>query len=522
MTGASLPPTRLAAELPWALGLAVLAVAAWAAGVTPWMHWGDDWAGYLMQARALVEDRVDAELATNTLAMDGGDVQIGPYAYPWGYPLLLAASGAVTGWSIVGLKVVGGVAILVLAVSTFALARLHVGRALAAFATVAVTLQPNVIVDADYLGSDVPFTALSAVTLLMVFLQWRRLSAGQAGSAALLLGVAFCSVAAFSVRANGAVLPCTYVAMLGLAAWRGARPWGGTLVHGSVFAVLVGALIAGYFLALPDGSMVHANALSSNPADWLKRLLAHVHAIATWVTFETILGPLKLLPLGILLALMAWGALRRPWDSAVALVYLGLHLGLLTIVTFDGGERYYHPLLPAAALLLVFGCEGARDLLQQRLDPARAAVVLRGLALVLPGIAVALMLYKIRIDQQRLADPGIEAPYAAATQEVMDYVRSNAPADARIAFFRPRAFRLLTGRVASAINQPENLDRVDWYVFNGGTSDPRTQIPERALRASDAFSIRYRRPPYVVYVRRPGAPPQAGGTARSSEALSSR
>jgi hypothetical protein len=502
---------RPAAEWPRLLGLVALVTGAWAAGLTPLMHWGDDWAGYLMQARALVDGGVDAELAANTRAMDGSDVQIGPYAYPWGYPLMLAAAGVASGWSIVGLKLVGGIALAVLAASTYALARLHVGRALAVFASLAVAMQPAVVLDASYLGSDVPFTALSALALLLVFLQWRRAASGRPWSTGLMLSVALLAAAAFAVRSNGAVLPCTYAAMLGLAAWRGSRPWNPTVRHGVAFGAAMAALLALYFAALPDGSLVHASYLSTDPAVWARRATAHVHAIATWVTFKTILGPAKLLPLGLLVALMAWGVLRRPWESAIVLVYLALHLGLLTVFPFDGGERYYHPLLPAAALLLVFGCEGARDALDGRLGSERARALAQGLAFGAPAIVALLMLVKIRIDQRLYADPGIEAPYAAATSEVMEYVRGHAPPGARIAFFRPRAFRLLTGRVAVAINQPQNLGRVDWYVFNGGTNDPRTQVAEAALRAPGAFRIEYERPPYRIYVRQPDAGPSPRG-----------
>ncbi|MCU0758642.1 MAG: hypothetical protein MUF07_05510 [Steroidobacteraceae bacterium] len=507
-----LPPApRPADEWPWLLGLAALVAGAWAAGLTPLMHWGDDWAGYLLQARALVEGRVDAELATNTVAMDGGDVQIGPYAYPWGYPLLLAAAGLASGWSIVGLKAVGGLSLLVLAASTYALARLHVGRALAVFATLAVAMQPAVVLDASYLGSDVPFTALSALALLLVFMQWRRAAAGQRWSTALMLSVALVGASAFAVRSNGAVIPCTYAAMLGLAALRGSQAWRATLLHGAAFAAVMSALVALYFAALPDGSLVHASYLTTDPGVWARRALAHVHAIATWVTFKTLLGPGKLLPLGLMLALMAWGVLRRPWEGAIALVYLALHLALLTVFPFDGGERYYHPLLPAAGLLLVFGCAGAREALARRLGAERARSLAQGLAVVAPALVALLMLVKIRTDQQSYADPGVEAPFAPATTEVMTYVREHAPAGARIAFFRPRAFRLLTDRVAFAINQPQNLDRVDWYVFNGGTSDPRTQVQEPPLRASGAFRLEYDRPPYRIYVRRPTAGPSPRG-----------
>ena len=495
------PATDLA-SIGVAASLALLVFGIWFVGWTPTYFWGDDWAGYLMQAQALVDRSVDQELALNTVAMHGSDVQIGPNAYPWGYPALLAIAGLTTDWSALGLKSVGAAAVVLLIVSAFALARTQLGLGLATFVALAVGLQPAVVVDADHLGSDVPFLAVSTLCLVFIVRQFDRAQSGQPWSAAIALAVALTGAAAFSIRSNGAVLPCTYAAVMFLAALRGERSWRETILHGAGFAALMVTLLAVYFRALPDGSLVHAGYLSGDPAVWAKRALAHLHAIANWVTFNRIPGPAKLVPLSVMVGLLAWGAARRPWLGAVLLSYLALHLALLTVFPFDGGQRYYHPLLPAAFLLVAIGCQGAGEALRRYIPawPTGGVASATG-ALLLAGIAILLSL-QIRIDQARYEDAGIEAPYAPATKSAMDFVSKTAPADTRIAFFRPRAFRLLTGRVAYAINTPRNLDRVDWYVFNGGTDDPRTQIPEPALRDPAArFRVIYDQAPYRIYAR---------------------
>ena len=54
--------------------------------------WGDDFAGYLLQARSLVEGRPGAEVALNGELQALADWRVGPDAYPWGFPALLAAA----------------------------------------------------------------------------------------------------------------------------------------------------------------------------------------------------------------------------------------------------------------------------------------------------------------------------------------------------------------------------------------------------------------------------------------------
>jgi hypothetical protein len=465
------------------------------------MPWGDDWAGYLMQARALASGTIDAELATNTLAMQACDVQIGPYAYPWGYPALLAGAGLAAGWSLPALKAIGGASIVLLVICTYTLARRNLGLGLAIFVTLAVAFQPDVLVDAAHLGSDVPFLAMSSLSLLLIVLQYERAASGQRWNGWFALAVALTAAAAFSLRSNGAVLACTYGAMLGLAALRGERPWAETIVHGLVFAVVMAGILGVYFLTLPDGSLVHANFFSTDPAVWARRLLAHLHAIANWVTLNRLPGVAKLVPLGVMLGLLAWGVVRRPKLAAILLVYLALHLALLTVFPFDGGQRYYHPLLPAAFLLVGFGLQAGLERLARVAGPDwRGPRALASGALALLLIAGGLVA-ETRLRQAGLVDPGIDAPYAPATEEVMGYVKAHAPPGARIAFFKPRTFRALTGRVASAISEPRNLDRVDWYVFNAGTTDTRTQIPEPALQGSPLFRLVHEQAPFRVYVR---------------------
>jgi hypothetical protein len=500
-----------------ALVLAALVLLVWWGGVSPANHWGDDWAGYLLQARAIVNGGVEAELAANTVAMQGSDVQIGPNAYPWGYPLLLAAAGVASDWNPVGLKVVGGLSLAVLVLASFALARSRPGLGLSAVVAIAVGLQPEVVLDADFIGSDVPFTAISTVGLLLAYLQYLRISSGRGPGIGLALGVIAASVAAFSIRSNGVVLPCTYVALLALAAWRERSDGWVMARHGVGFVAAIGVLFAAYFGAFPDGSLVHAGYLSFDPRIWVERSVRHVHYIAEWITFRQILGVGKLLPLGALLALMLWGLLRRPWDGAVLAIYCLGHLALVTLFPFDGGLRYYHPLLPAAFMLAALGTSAAWRDLGTRLAPATARRVALAGAWAVPLVMVLVMSQVARGRQVAYAEEGPADPSSPATAETLAWVSNHAPPEARVAFFKPRAFRLLSGRSAFAINQPSSLRAIDWYVFNGGTDDTRTQIPESALQDPSAgFNLIFERSPYRVYARNPGV----AGATRSSEVSS--
>src|SRR4030095_12716800 len=73
---------------------------------TPGHSWGDDFAGYLMQAKALLDGTPAQELQLNARLEAASDWRTGPDAYPWGYPAILALVMSTFGPGLATLKIV--------------------------------------------------------------------------------------------------------------------------------------------------------------------------------------------------------------------------------------------------------------------------------------------------------------------------------------------------------------------------------------------------------------------------------
>ncbi|PYV38351.1 MAG: hypothetical protein DMG09_12215, partial [Acidobacteria bacterium] len=52
--------------------------------------WGDDFASYIMQAGSILSGRTREFVEHNSFTIFESSSQIGPVAYPWGYPLILS------------------------------------------------------------------------------------------------------------------------------------------------------------------------------------------------------------------------------------------------------------------------------------------------------------------------------------------------------------------------------------------------------------------------------------------------
>ena len=70
-------------------------------------EWGDDFAAYIMQAKSILNGDMQNFVEHNSITIHQSSVQIGPVAYPWGYPLILLPVYAAKGISPLALKLPG-------------------------------------------------------------------------------------------------------------------------------------------------------------------------------------------------------------------------------------------------------------------------------------------------------------------------------------------------------------------------------------------------------------------------------
>ena len=120
-------------------------------------NWGDDFASYIMQAESLAEGTPRAFVETNRFAIENSTHPIGPNAYPWGFPLLLAPCRVAFGLNLFALKIAGALSyLLFLVVLWFGFRRTH--SPFWRLCLVGIfALNPTMLVFADNILPDLPF-----------------------------------------------------------------------------------------------------------------------------------------------------------------------------------------------------------------------------------------------------------------------------------------------------------------------------------------------------------------------------
>ncbi len=137
-------------------------------GLTTGHDWGGDFSAYIMQSKSIVEEQTSEFIEENRFTINESSSSMGPVAYPWGFPLMLAPFYAIFGLNIFALKFVGFICFLLfLLVLWWGFKRYHTHYwriilvSLFAFNPIFILFINNVI-------SDIPFLLTSTLSVLLI------------------------------------------------------------------------------------------------------------------------------------------------------------------------------------------------------------------------------------------------------------------------------------------------------------------------------------------------------------------
>lgn len=473
-----------------ALLLALLTLTAALLSLDSGHLWGDDFAAYLLEGRAIVEGTVKEQTQLNLTLhpsrLDfGGKVIEGPLVYVWGLPMLLSIVYRLVGYDmpagtqIIWYKLPGVLMLSAASAIAYLFFRRRFSRPVSAVLSAALCLNWRVITESNSIHTDIPCLMLSLLALLLIecFLSQRG------GARRLVTGAALGAAMWFTceMRLNGktvaAVIALAHVIGLLRERPRG-RAWLVHLVPWMTMAALWG--ITRLFLPAATSNTYH---IAGGANWWILYNIQHYDMeISEWVV--------RMLPVGFPLAKYAhylFYALALIGVAAHGLKE-NLHLTALVFGTFAvlyllpyfQGLRYMLNILP---LLLMFAAYGAAFLVRSlSKHPAahRLARVLCGT--VLAVLTLGTLQQTVRGEIRHMQEGGIHYRYEAYSDDMVDmyaYVHENTEEDALFAYFKPRALYLNTGRVGFVPGENDHLFSDADYVLL--TSDPGVDCIQGAM-----------------------------------------
>jgi hypothetical protein len=428
---------------------------------------GDDYALYLRQARSIFDGDLADVVADNRFSVLNSTGRFSPYAYPWGWPLLLSPFVRVWGLDYERLKLVEVAAFCVWLVLVHGIIRRRAGRIVALAVTAVVATAPMLLAHTDELLSEYP----AAVAVAVFIWWWDRVRARHplttAGPSDLVvLGIV--AAIAFNVRREAIVLVAA-VAVIQLVElvgtnrrrWQARQamtvPWRTVATPHVAFvaaALLIQLLVPSMLFPDQGGGVDYIGSRLGDYAGHLAEQLG--------VGSHPLLGALVM---GLAVLGMVVGCRRRPGlDAPLAAITV---LSALAVSThFRMIDRYYFQILPwvvyFATVAVAAGAEWALRSRSRRMVARLAVLPLACLlvvhAFVLPG-DIADTWHANRGGRQQVG------PTHSAVTPVFAAVSAYTRPDDVIAFFRARTMTLYTDRRAI---QTTELARVlavaDFYV----------------------------------------------------------
>ena len=417
--------------------------------------WGDDWASYLMQSIAITKGETHEFIQRNTFTMRESTHFIGPDAYPWGFPTLLAPFTLACGpLNVFCLKFINLIFFALFLWVFYALLARRLPPLESALLLAVFAFSPLLLKFEDILLSDIAFLFFSTLGLLLI-VERNTISP-------YLLGIVF--FFAFFVRTNGILLvPTLFLAQAFTYLQMHPRPvldWKRVLTVGLIPYFVFGLLTLANLILFPAGEASHLEHLSVLSLASLADNLSAYFAMPAYFFSDL---PHADIIYGLLLPFILGGLVLNYKRDIHLVVYLFLSYALFIVWPDQQGIRFLFPLLPLLVYFAYRGMEAASFALTER-HPRLGLWFTRVFWLV---IAAAFAWTSFGLARDNLA--GGRGPYGNVfdpiSLEMFEFIKSDTPAESVIAFYKPRALRLFTGRDSLLVDACDALPMADYIVL---------------------------------------------------------
>lgn len=456
--------------------------------LTRGQDWGDDWASYVMQAQSIMNGDMDEFIERNSFTIFESSYQIGPVAYPWGYPLALIPSLMFKGVHALTLKLPGFIFFAGFLACFYLLIENRLTRTESLLLVSLFAFNPFYVGFLDYILSDIPFLFSVFLALLMV----AKLDRTQGKWMYVFLGGAI--FFAFFIRTTGVILLAGFLVYQALLFYREQNRRKSTAKNSMMVVatfILLWLISSAIF---PNGQGAYFRQLAGFTAE---TFVKNVHDyFLLFVQFFTASPAPEWIyiyyPLVVFFLVGAWT--RRHADQML-IIFFVFYFAVMIVWPEWQGIRFIFPLIP---IFIYFAFQGmlasVRKLPERARRPGRGAIYLFWLTLV--GIFLfhtgTLAYSNLRENRQ------INGPFEALSTEMYDYVKANTPPDSVIVFFKPRALRLFTDRDSIMALECDHLLRGDYVVLHKNWEYSQI-LPKDISNCNLPLKNVYENRKYIVY-----------------------
>lgn len=453
--------------------------------------WGDDFAAYIMQAKSILAGSMGGFVAANTFTVTQSSHQIGPAAYPWGFPLMLTPVYALIGLSPLALKLPGLMTYLGFLLVFFFLTKRRFSWSECLLAVSLFAFNPELLRFLDNIASDIPFLFLSTLALLLADMYTREAQHKRKLALAAITGVAI--FAAFFIRTQGLILLGAVLLFQGIR-FLGQRELRRQLLIDSLIILAAFGIPWGISaLIFPGGQTSYLALYSSFSTDTLIGNIVS-YSMVFQEFFATLPGQTVIF--GGFVLIFFIGLVSRFKDDLLFVFYAALYLTVLWTWPEWQGYRFLFPMLP----LFVYFAMGGIQVIPDEIGKTQKAIIQKGtytfLLLIVLTFAynASLNAYRNLLDGRQ-----INGPFDPYSIETYDFIKNNTPSESVIVFFKPRAMRLMTDRDALALTECERMLEGDYLALSKKVGENLQIPPERIHECNLPLERVFQNRRFIVY-----------------------
>jgi hypothetical protein len=446
-------------------------------------QWGDDFAWYILQAKSILNGTIDEFMEISAFTNAQSTTHLGPLAYPWGYPLILAPAYAIKGISPLALKLPALFFFAGFLVCLYFLVKDHPSTCLIGQSGHGLTqveslllvslfaFNPLLLQFLDQILSDIPFLFFSTLSLLLMTQDGKRSILQYALIGASIFFTTF-------LRVTGILLLGSFliVEFFRLLNHRTDRTTVIEIIRGSFVVCVVFALLwIANLLLFPSGG----ESYFSQYAELIET--AKSFAVAYFNVFGDFFGKgmgWKYLYYVVLIFFLV-GAWERRKQEPVFLLFFVLWLLVHITYPYWQGARYVFPLLP---IFIYYAFQGMKFAIHKLPEFYRliGQRVFYGFWLL---IAVAFLFTSSANAYANLqSGREINGPFDPYSTEVYSYIKEKTPADSVIIFFKPRVMVMMTEHPTIMSMECDRMLKGDYIVLSRKVGENQ-QIPPENIEA---------------------------------------
>jgi len=450
-------------------GIIILSLMIGSGALTRGHEWGDDFASYIMQAKSILEGKTQEFVEHNAFTIFESSSQIGPVAYPWGYPLILTPVYAIKGDSPLALKLPGLFFFAGFLICLYLLARNRLTQTESLLIVSLFAFNPMLIDFLDQILSDIPFLFFSTLTLFLMTNEKKRGTLDYI----LLGGVIAC---AFFIRTTGILLLASFLAVESYKVWMNRtnretikKIFDDVLIVCATFGLSWGV----YALLFPGGGESYFAQYQAFQIETVPGFISGYFHLFSLFFGEAAIWKYLHFVLFIFFLMGLW--IRRKAEPVFIIFFL-LWMILLSTWPYWQGARFIFPLLPIFIYFTFQGMKTAISKLPEKYHRIGQGIF-HGFWLLIIGI----FLFNSSIRAYNNAKNGrnINGPFDPVSSEVYSYIKEETSPDSILIFFKPRAMRLMTDRDTLMINQCEGLVKGDYIILSKKVGENNQVPPER-------------------------------------------